>query len=416
MMVKNVAMLKTKESFMLNSLLVFILIHSYVPFVGFYTPAFVYAAVIMLAYAVAFALIGGNRLFKLLTTVIPLFLINVLEILFHAISGQGNAFTELYGLAQNLLPAICTLFFMRQRNKKLANKLLSILIISCVFTSVTTYIGCQDYPNASRNLATNIREDNISLYVTYMQHNIGGFNFIYTLTLLIPIVIYLAKNHHLNYILSIIMVVAFVFAIKESEYTTALLLSIIGLLSYVMPARMGWRKMRGVLLLIVFGCITLFDIAPHVLRYVASSTESVEVSGRLNDLANVMSGDGSEVSSDSDLNSRQDKFQQSWDSFVNSNFLGGWSQAKVGGHSYILDILGRYGIWGLILLLIMYTKLLKLYLKPYKRMPWYGYQALVISMAIIQAILNTDNCFPFMCLVFPLFSLVVQKKKINSLL
>ena len=411
MAVNSVQKQKTKVPFLFSALLVFILIHSYVPFVGFYTPAVAYAGVIALTYAVAFVVMGGNKLFKLLFTVLPLFLVDVLEILHHAISGQGGSFTELYGLAQNLLPAVCTLFILEKREAKLARILLGILFICCFITSVTTYFGCLAFPNASRDLATTIRGDDIALYATYMQLNIGGFSFIYTITLLIPIVIYLTKNRNLNIILAIAMVVVFIFAIRQSEYTTALLLSVIGLLSFFLPAKMERKKMRRFMVLIVISGIVLFELVPPVLRFAASSVESEQVSSRLNDLAVVASGEEAGVSADSDMSSRQTNFQQSWDSFVNSSFLGGGSQAKVGGHSYFLDTLGLYGILGLILLIVMYLKLFRLYYKPYRTMPWYGCAILILFLAVLQAAINTGNSFPFMCLVLPLFYLVVDEQK-----
>ena len=401
---------KKKVPFLFNALFVFILVHSYIPIIGFYTPAVVYAGVISLMYVVAFVvMMGGNRLLKLLMTVFPLYLVNVLEIIHHSFSGQGFAFTELYGLAQNLLPAICTLFLLEKRDKSSAKILLSVLFVCCLITSVTTYFGCRVFPNASRILATTIRGDDIALYATYMKFNIGGYSFIYTIALLIPVVVYLAKIRKINIIMAIMIVVVFFFAIIQSEYTTALLFSVIGLLFCLLPAKMEWRKMRRFILLIVIGGIALFEIVPPVLRFVASSSESEQVSSRLNDLADVASGDDIGLSVDSDFTLRQERYQKSWNSFVNSNFLGRWSQSNAGGHSYFLDRLAVYGVLGLILLIVMYVSLFRLYFKPYRAKPWYGTIVLLLFLAILLAAINTGNSFPFMCLVLPLFNLVVDE-------
>jgi hypothetical protein len=75
----------------------------------------------------------------------------------------------------------------------------------------------------------------------------------------------------------------------------------------------------------------------------------------------------------------------------------------VGGHSYILDILGRYGLLGATLLYFMYRKIYYYFVAPFKDKPGYGFVLWTFLQAILLSVLNPGMWLNVLTLIVPIF-------------
>ena len=374
-------------------------------------------------YVLLFLVLVFNIGTKSLSKILPIFLIPFLDVLI-----RGNNMLELFrGIASflySLVLPILGIYLLKKNNFKMAVIIFGTFVLTNIITCYTTYFGCQIYPNAARDLATgDIMES--PFYQIYLDANIGGFKFIYNLVLFSILTICLIKNNKqlsINLILIIVSITFFlgiVLAITASQYTIAILLTSINLLLFFIGRKLSARKvilLGGTLLLIL---VAFKPVVADGLMKIADNIESKTVSHRLTDIS--LSLEGKHSQEDSNMDSRKEKYMKSINNFIN-NPLGGWSLQSAGGHSYIFDTLAKYGILGLILLIISLKKIYRNYIKPLYGSFVYGYALMLFLQLIILAILNPILFTDFMLFVLPIYcfifvndnQLIKHKNKYNE--
>ena len=69
----------------------------------------------------------------------------------------------------------------------------------------------------------------------------------------------------------------------------------------------------------------------------------------------------------------------------------------------MLDNLGRYGLLGLIAMIIMYRRMFKAFFKPCAQQKWYGYICLFVLGGIGFCFLNPKDNLIVLTFIVPLF-------------
>ncbi|MBO7525800.1 MAG: hypothetical protein J6T42_03265 [Clostridia bacterium] len=129
----------------------------------------------------------------------------------------------MYKIILDILPIVLGLYILKRCDHAIIRFFSLVLILTIIVTMITTYIGIGTYPNSARYLAT-VANANDSLFIKYNMANIGGFEFIYTISLLYPIAIYAYIRRKINAIIMFIISVSILTLIIESSYTTAFLM------------------------------------------------------------------------------------------------------------------------------------------------------------------------------------------------
>jgi hypothetical protein len=114
------------------------------------------------------------------------------------------------------------------------------------------------------------------------------------------------------------------------------------------------------------------------------------------------------------MDAREEKYRKSISSFIN-NPVGNWNFASSGGHSYIFDTLAKYGILGLLLLIISFKIIYANYVKPLQSSYVYGYAIISFLIFIFLATLNPKVFTNFMLFVLPLYAFLLPQKSKNNL-
>lgn len=289
----------------------------------------------------------------------------------------------IYGTMQSLIYPVA-IFYLIDTDQKYAIKRLLVLSTIClVITCITTYIGNETIPGASRALASIWAEDAEQAHFL-RRMNIGGFEFAYLLTLLMPLLVYVFKQG-IGKVLSIVIILIggiFFLTIVKTEYTTALVFLILGMMTILMPKNYTPKQM---IVYTIAGGIFAFlftSILLSILGHFADNTESAIIAERLEGILDILSGN----LTSGDTNIRQEVMRISWQSFVKNPLTG---SDKTGGHSYILDTMAHFGIFGVLFVIIVFSSLFKLCIQPYKGSTSYGALLFVFIAQIGLCIVNT---------------------------
>ena len=386
--------------------IILLLLHN-IPYVGFHTPAVLYGILVLLAYMLIIYEAGRGIRADLGTCFAIIGLLS-LTFISESFSG-GKIIKNAYGLLQVFLYPYLGSLIIKYDFGKTTSRLFWIVTVSYFVTAITTYYGCQIVPHASRILASSTMLENSGYESIIKNLNIAGFFELYTIALLTPMVIMMIRRKTINLILGFALLVAFGLAVIASEYTTALFVFILSLLLFFLPKDYSKTTyIRTLLIMILLGAINIV-LLTQLLSYLSTVVDSVLVSDRLNDMSSLLSGRQEEIDDTSDMLKRQDLYYKSINTFV-LHPLGAWDPKLTGGHSFILDSLARYGVWGLFLLILMYKRIIDYYIKPFRKTIDFGYIIISFIWVVFLAIVNTGYNIMFICFLMPLFYKYSQGK------
>lgn len=270
-----------------------------------------------------------------------------------------NWFNIVWTCFLDFLPMILGVVLVHYRKDHLIKTVVSVILITYTITCITTYQGLQEFPMASRELATGSVD-----YAPYYAKNIGGFHFIYSLVILHPMFVCVLWGHKKK-IFSIIMTVLIGLCIIESRYTTGALTFFISCAAYVLPTQEGRKNNAARWVLIVLIMIVVYAMAPAILNWLAEM-EALEASAdKLKDIAKTLQGESADTES---FMNREKAYEESWKGFLRSPIWGCEIMTGIygynGGHSYVLDMLAKWGVIGI--LPVIYA--LRLILRHYRQM------------------------------------------------
>jgi O-antigen ligase len=219
--------------------------------------------------------------------------------------------------------------------------------------------------------------------IAFAKHfNVGGFSFVYTIVLLIPICVYLLRNKLFNRIVVIAAMVPMIMMVLSAGFTTAILFTTLSAVLFLLPKQFTLNK---ILIWMILGLV-VFSLMGEVIGNgfitISNSVESRLVSDRLYDIGATLKG---ETISAGDFDSRQTLWKMDMDLFFEHPFFGA---SRSGGHSFILDELSEHGLVGLCFLLVQFITIFKMFVKPYKKSKAYGYICFVFFMQIGLSFLN----------------------------
>ncbi len=339
-----------------SALLIFYLLWKQ-PIVALYMNT--YLAMIILVFSFGLLLIHRNRWIKEVVSIVLVFIIVVLLDFYDNITSGMSLFNSIWSMFLSIFPVFVGCIVATNRMDSVIRKVVPTMIIVYTITAITTYVGLLRFPGASRILAA----DPLA-YLKYYPLNIGGFEFIYSLVLLHPLVIYLfRKVKRLRYAIPFSVIVAL--CVVASEYTMGVLLFVLSLVAYLLPVNMSpvmtKRRLRRVLILVLIVCI----FVPFILGFVSKFDFLGSSGEKLLDISKLLQGEL--VEDDSDIAIRQNVYIKSFEAFLKRPVIGSkiFGSPTVGGHSFILDTLGNWGMVGLAMILALFFKFKKLYKKEF---------------------------------------------------
>lgn len=308
-----------------------------------------------------------------------------------------------YSVLLALLPIVIGYYVTQYRIKDVSFYSHAIIFMMLV-TAITTSFGLIRFPYAARVLAT-ISSSQDATAVTYNWYNIGGFEFIYFMVLLYPILIMAYKQRRVNLIFTIVGTVLIFATTILSEYTTALLLLIVSSSLFFVKRDLRKKDVFILLLIAVIFVVYFNDYVSQFLSYVGALTGSETMAERLNALA------GGQVGLEASESNRIFLYRKSISTFFSHPLLGTFLSGGggLGGHSFILDTLGKYGLIGVVLLFFMYRKLFKCFVQPFENESGYGFVLWTFVQAILLSCVNTGMWLEVIALMMPILVCVIYR-------
>ncbi len=384
----------------------FMAIKAFVPAASPYMPGSVLLILILLIMGGVVLCAGLNRFLIYFKSSLLLFLIPILSLLQSLIIGNGNAFSIFVSIMMLMVWPVFSSFLLEFQNDKRIVKTSKILLLCIsallILTMVTTYNGNLLYPGASRDLA-HFEEDKTGLLPLYINMNIGGFGFIYTITLVFPLLAYWMKTNALTFIMGIATFILAVLCIMASQYTIALLMLLISIVLCFFPRKIK-RYYIYIFIAILLFLIILGPWLANFFLYLSDAVEGKMLSARLYEIYQILSGSGVEM--DSDTVGRVELIRKSWNTFADNFIIG--SSEGLGDHSYIVDNLARFGVMGLVAMIISFRCLYKQYISKLKNSELYYYALASYLINLVQCYFNTYNGLVVFTLILPLYQVAFR--------
>lgn len=301
-----------------------------------------------------------------------------------------------YSVLLWLVPLIIGYYFTRYKKKDIGS-VSKTIVIAFIITTITTCVGLIQHPFAARVLAT-ISSSQDENAILYNWKNIGGYDFVYFLVLLYPILILAYKQKKVNSFFTVIGTMMIFATVILSEYATALLL--IMCTSILFFCKRDLNRQSVYILLIVSALLLVFckDYISHLLTYIAESIGSETISERFLALAG-----GSDTLKSFDDN-RIELYQRSLNTFLANPILGTFLSGNnlIGGHSFILDTLAQFGLLGALFLFFMYRKIYNYFIAIFKNKTGYGYILWAFFQTVLLSTINTGMWLEVLALIIPI--------------
>lgn len=380
----------------------------YVPVVG-YGSSTIGNFLLVGLISVMLVVLLSDSLLRHLKVLLPFVIFMVLDFIMRLVDGQELESAKfIYGLVQFFMWPLVMIVIIQRRDYRFAKLLLALIILCYAITGITTYIGCGLYPGASRDLAAIYAENDTQKIELYNSLNIGGFDFIYTLVLFCPLIVYLIRDKRNKIVFRLIPTILFVgiiLVIIRSEYATAILCVILSLGCFFAISRNGETRL-GLIILGALVVIVFFEtFIDDFLLFISSQLDSDVISSRLEGIATMSSGYSSSTGS-GDIDARRELYLADWQTFLESPIYG--TGKAVGGHSFVLVNLAKYGLIGLFMMLFLFSKTYQYSIKPYTKSPLFPYLVSVFAIQILLAILNPLFVYPVFMSFIPLFAYVFE--------
>lgn len=401
---------KKKGAPIIALLITIVMAYSVMPvvsrFFSEYLTTYTYLFVVLITLAIALLSKGASSITKYIGIIIPFIIWQIL-----VISTSERAITTLlFGGLLEFVPIILGAFIVDNFSYKGIRYLSFVILILFVITSVTTIVGLQIYPDASRYLAT-VPDINAEENIRYNFMNIGGYNFVYMLTLIYPLLIYGYKKRKIHLFFVLLGGILTFIVIVNAGYTTALLLFIVSTVFLFFSRKL---RISHVVIITIISLIVIYalsDIISSGLNSLADIIENKDISMRLRLLAEGREG----LTSGED--DRLSLYMMSIRTFLKHPILGRLLMDEtlmIGGHSFILDFMADFGIVGLAIIVVMYRVIYVRFFKPYKDKEGFGYVFWLFIQPIILSTVNTNMWIFVLCLYIPVVLAYIDKKEVKN--
>lgn len=229
--------------------------------------------------------------------------------------------------------------FYEDKWKELLGIVPLVLILLIVFNWKTAQILLDDHTIA-RLLVRNDAES-----YQYLRQGIGGYSLIYPQVCISPAILAWTlsafRRHKLSFVIGCVWAYTYVLCILRAGYSIAIFVTIIGAL--ILLFYKDRSAIRAVLLaFILFGlAMAAIIYVPAIRNYLLDYFDGTAIADKIHDLMG--------TSENEDTNSIQDRiiaYRASTEVILQYPVIGALWHGSGGGHSAILDIFAKYGLWG----------------------------------------------------------------------
>lgn len=386
----------------------YIIVYTISPLVNQATSTFLttyfYMGVVVVTVIFTFVACGLKNIREYVSLLVPFVLFELLQML---TADKSNMLLLGYRVLLFMLP-VCLGYFLINNSDNMNLYAYCVIIVYSI-TLVTTIAGCINNPNAARVLATTATSQDPTA-VNYNWQNIGGFSFVYSCTLLYPLVILALKQKRIHFIFAVIFAIAIFSLAVNTEYTISLMLVLVTSMLLFLPKDLSAKKLFLLGMTAVFLAFVFSSVVVMLLNAIAGLIGNNTMGEKL-----VLIFSGEEAINSYD-DKRLDRYLTSLTVFFKNPLFGSFlTGEKVGGHSFILDNLAEFGLMGGTLLFFMYRGIYKCFYKPYAEKTGSGYIVWLFVAPIFLSFINPGMWLDNHCLFFPMILNLIFSSDTDSL-
>ena len=279
-----------------------------------------------------------------------------------------------------------------------------VALIVFLITAITTINGLNQFPYASRLLAGGLRAsmgeaEALQWINLYKRIGIGGYDYIYGIAILFPVIVCFFKkkwkNKKINIFYGILTIVLY-YTVLKSGYATALIVTTFsGLVALFYNKNVNIFFIVSIVMVIIglFISTSIFsDLTIFIANLFETGTllnrKTLEIHDAL--FENTIRGS---------VGSRVDLFGISLSSFLSNPLIGGGKTANLGGHAIWLDLLGTYGILIVIPMFILFFNRFRESAKNLPNNERFIFLICFINFLLVGGV-NTLSTISFSCVMF----------------
>lgn len=216
-----------------------------------------------------------------------------------------------------------------------------LLILLIVFNWRTADILLEDH-----TIARLLVRDDEEVY-QYLRQGIGGYSLIYPQVIVSPAilawVVKAFRNNKLYFAIGCVWIVTYVLCIMRAGYSIAIFASLIG--AFLVLLYRGQNVWLAVFLAVILfaSALALIYYSSGVRGFLLETFDGTAVATKINDFMGT-SVDGGEAGES--IQDRIAMYQSSIEKIIKYPVIGALWMGSGGGHSAILDIFAKYGLWG----------------------------------------------------------------------
>lgn len=238
------------------------------------------------------------------------------------------------------------LFYVEPQFSAERRVIVYVLLADYVYVAVNTALQLQVNPLVARYLSaqSHVQE---ALLGTELPRAIGNYAYFYSLIIVVAVLFYQGLGRGHRGLPSVLVAAAAGLLIINAQFTIAIGLLLV-LAVAVLILRLSSRETGAVVVTSALSAAMLgISYLPAMFRWLAGLADLPrEVSVRLLEVAYAMSGSGGAVG---DFGLRLAYYADSVDAFRSSIVFGTFGGAEVGRHSTVIDMLGMFGLFALLL-------------------------------------------------------------------
>lgn len=310
----------------------------------------------------------------------------------------------IYRLLRKTLLVFGGLYYTMPDNKPYRKIVYNCAKIFLLITVITSINVLQTDPYASRIMAT-IGDSSDSYAITMNMKNLGGFSIVYLCVALIPFLVFELRNRKGSKLLSLFLLIGIYIYIISSAYTTALIIGTIALIASIIIGKIENRKTMYLVILLMVIVIWFIRFPIADMLYSVGDSFGGIVQNRLTYFADSLIG----VENTSDAQLRVDYYTKAWETFLRHPIIGGFimDDAKISGHSIILDMMARYGLVGIMALIIYFKSIYEKFYKRFKYTKINSYIFITMIVCIVLEIVNPIDTASALIFLVPIGMLSV---------
>lgn len=398
-------MLKKKLDVKLNFidfLLILIAMYTVAPivsrFISSYLTTYFYMLVVALFVALLLLINGLKSLNECLIMIFPFV---CWKLLYFFVDSNG-LINWGYASMLDIAPLLIGYYFTKHCDENKNALFSSFIFVLVAITLVTTIVGCMQYPGAARYLAT-VENTQAAQAVLYDWNNIGGYTFVYFAVLLHPLLILAYKKGKLKLWWALLGSLAIFALAIYSEYTTALLLTLVTSLLYLFKKNFTAKQLLIFAVVAMTSILLFSELFADFLRWLADVVGSESIADRLEALA------GGRAGIENSEDNRIELYENSLKTFFHNPLFGSFLNGGkgIGGHSFVLDFMAQFGLLGIVVLFFMYKTMYQRFFTQYHGIEGYGYVLWIFIQALILSTINTGVWIVILAFFAPIFLNVI---------